>query len=262
MGVILRWAGSKKKILKNLRDLVPAKFNCYHEPFAGSAVLFFSILPKNSRINDINQDVVLTYKSIKEQPDEVVKFLQSIPLSSEAYYILRNLNASNLTPPQRAARLIFLMKSCFNGVYRTNKQGNFNVPFGGNIYSMPNSEIIEAASIALRNTEIECGDFENFLKPVRSGDFVYLDPPYSESKRFSGEYGYDGVFAESDVKRLAESCRSLSHRGAKVLLSFKANDFLIKALPEWNVKYLQVGRSVSGFAHSRRISTEVLISNY
>lgn len=259
---VLRWAGSKRKILTELRQNMPNHIDRYIEPFAGSAVLFFDAKPKLATIGDINPEVTSTYQAIKTEPEEVTKFLESIPRSQEAYYELRKIDPTGLTPAQRAARLIFLMKSCFNGVYRTNKSGAFNVPFGGKIYAIPESKDILRASALLKNTTIILGDFKKSIASAKSGDFVYLDPPYSDSIRFRGEYGYEGSFLSDEMDRLINACKELDSKGVKVLLSFKQCEKICESLAGWNIKKFEVARSVAGFTDSRRKAAEILASNY
>ncbi|MFC7207600.1 DNA adenine methylase [Comamonas endophytica] len=134
MTSILRWAGSKRRILPELRSIAPLDFGRYLEPFAGSAVLFFEILPARAVLGDLNPEIFATYSAIRDNPLDVLYYLSSIPQTSEAYYTLRAVDPSSLTRVQRAARLIYLMKSCFNGVYRTNRQGIFNVPLGSKFF--------------------------------------------------------------------------------------------------------------------------------
>ena len=262
MTPILRWAGSKRKLLKELRALSPSSFERYLEPFAGSAVLFFDLLPANGVLGDLNPEVVATDAAIRDTPSEVACYLQSIPKSKEAYYSLRALNPAELKGAHRAARLIYLMKSCFNGVYRTNQPGCFNVPLGTKFFALPDPEMINATSNALKDFELVCGDFMNTLVSADKGDFVYLDPPYSDSTRFRGEYSYQGAFQSADQSRLIAACETLTQKGVQVLLSFKECEVLINALRGWSFQRIDVSRSVAGFAHSRRHAREILAYNY
>lgn len=262
MTPVLRWAGSKRKLLKQLRALSPPTFGRYIEPFAGSAVLFFDLLPANGVLGDLNPEVIATYSAIRDTPGTVQQYLDSIPQTSDAYYTLRAVNPLSLNSAQRAARLIFLMKSCFNGVYRTNRQGAFNVPLGNKFFALPAREILNAASAALQGVALVCGDFEECTGSAQEGDFVYLDPPYSDGVRFRGEYSYQGSFQLSDQARLVDTCKALTHRGVRVLLSFKECEALSGALRGWSVERLDVSRSVAGFARSRRVAREMLAYNY
>ena len=262
MTSILRWAGSKRKLVKELRSLAPPVFGRYLEPFAGSAVLFFELLPSAGVLGDLNPEVIATYSAIRDEPAEVHRYLESIPKTSDAYYKLRAVDPTALTGVQRAARLIFLMKACFNGVYRTNKQGLFNVPLGNKFFALPDRQIIDAASRALSKIELVCGDFADAIDRAASGDFVYLDPPYSDGSRFRGEYSYNGAFQSDNLERLVNACDDLTKKEVRVLLSFKESEAVVDALAGWSFKRLDVTRSVSGFAHSRRTAREILAYNY
>lgn len=259
---VLRWAGSKRRLLPELRGALPDVYDRYFEPFAGSAILFFDLLPKKSVLGDMNPEIIATYEAIRENPDEVFELLGSIPKDKEAYYQLRALTPSALTKSQRAARLIYLMKSCFNGVYRTNKAGQFNVPIGSTFYSLPDLTHLYQVSSALVDVRLNCGDFEASIFDARKGDFVYIDPPYSQGTRFRGEYGYGGAFQKSDQERLMSACTILSERGTKVLLSFRECEEIRKSLKGWKLRSISVLRSVAGFSNSRGQANEILASNY
>lgn len=262
MTSILRWAGSKRKLVKELLSLAPPEFGRYLEPFAGSAVLFFELRPPTGVLGDLNPEVIATYSAIRDEPSGVHRHLESIPKTSDAYYKLRSIDPTALTGVQRAARLIFLMKACFNGVYRTNRQGLFNVPLGSKFFALPDRQIIDAASDALSQIELVCGDFAEAIGRAAPGDFVYLDPPYSDGTRFRGEYSYNGAFQSEDLERLVNSCNELTQKKVSVLLSFKESEAVVDALEGWSFKRLDVTRSVSGFAHSRRTAREILAYNY
>lgn len=259
---VLRWAGSKRKLLPNLRSALPPTFERYIEPFAGSAVLFFDLLPEKAVLGDLNPEIIATYEAIRDDPNEVFELLTSIPLNGEAYYLLRSLNTNCLKTSERAARLIYLMKACFNGVYRTNKSGQFNVPIGSKFYSLPDLNQLRQLSSALSGVTLTCGDFEQSIKNTTEDDFVYIDPPYSDGTRFRGEYGYAGSFVKTDQERLVEVCRGLTDKGTKVLLSFRECEVLCDALKGWKLRQITVARSVAGFSHSRRQANEILASNY
>jgi DNA adenine methylase len=262
MNPLLRWAGSKRKVLAELRNQSPSTFGRYFEPFAGSAVLFFDLVPSVAVLGDLNPEVVATYEAVRDAPDDVCRHLYSIPRTLDAYYSVRNLVPEQLSSAQRAARLIFLMKSCFNGVYRTNQQGKFNVPLGNKFFALPTESEVTAASNALRRVDLVHGDFEEAISTAEEGDFVYLDPPYSDGSRFRGEYSYQGSFQASDQQRLVSICEDLTARNVKVLLSFKECDAICSALAGWSLTKIRVNRSVAGFAHARRFAQEILARNF
>jgi DNA adenine methylase len=262
MNPLLRWAGSKRKVLAELRSQSPSTFGRYFEPFAGSAVLFFDLMPNVAVLGDLNPEVVATYEAVRDTPDDVCRHLYSIPHTTDAYYSVRSLAPEQLNSAQRAARLIFLMKSCFNGVYRTNQQGKFNVPLGNKFFALPTHSEVTAASNALQQVDLVHGDFGEAVATAGEGDFVYLDPPYSDGTRFRGEYSYQGSFQASDQQRLVSICEDLTTRGVKVLLSFKECETLCNSLTGWSLTRITVNRSVAGFAHARRFANEILARNF
>jgi DNA adenine methylase len=160
---------------------------------------------------------------------------------------------------ERAARFVYLNRHCFNGVYRTNKEGQFNVPLGTKAGIIPDKDHFRQFARALRNVQLLACDFERTVTKASSGDFVYLDPPYSRPNiRYRGEYGY-GSFSANDLHRLASAVLAADKRGAAVLLSY--NSTIAPLLPAWYSIHLPVRRSVAGFNHQRALVMEVLISN-
>jgi DNA adenine methylase len=167
-----------------------------------------------------------------------------------------------LTLEQRAAKLIYLMKACFNGVYRTNKNGRFNVPMGSRIYAIPTLQELVAASSLLRRARLISGDFEAALADVQSGDFVYLDPPYPTVTRYRGEYGYAARFNSKDKRRLLTVARELTDRDVYVMLSYVYDDEMIEELDGWSCLHESVRRTVAGGAKFRNNINEMILTNY
>ncbi|MCV2356613.1 Dam family site-specific DNA-(adenine-N6)-methyltransferase [Paucibacter sp. B2R-40] len=262
MNSILRWAGSKRKLLNVLQNRAPVSFGKYYEPFAGSAALYFKLQPKHAVLGDINPEIISMYRAVKSSPREVLDYIESIPTTKEGYLTVRALEPKNLSENQRAARLIFIMKACFNGVYRTNRAGAFNVPLGSRFYRLPSKEEIDEASRVLSNTVLRLGDYSKALDGAEAGDFVYLDPPYSDGNRFRGEYSYDGAFSVDDRDRFLKTCADLTTKKVKILVSFKLEESFITKLKGWNVQKLDVPRSVAGFASSRVAAAEIIATNY
>jgi DNA adenine methylase len=260
---VLRWAGSKRKIVHILESHSPSKYDRYIEPFVGSGALFFNLQPKKAILGDINAEVTTMYRAIKKSPEEVHQYLAGIPNSRDAYLKLREVGLTNLSDSQRAARLIFLMKGCFNGVYRTNLAGHFNVPFGSTVYSVPTLDALKRVSKSLISTDIKHGDYQDLvLEEANESDFIYLDPPYSASDRFRGEYGYTTTFRESQLDELLSTCKKLSKIGAKVMLSYKYSEQVFDELISWRTIKLAVPRSVGANISSRSPAPEILAMNY
>jgi DNA adenine methylase len=259
---LLRWAGSKKKLLPLLERATPAQMKRYIEPFAGSAVLFLKLAPGRAILSDINRDLIETYCTVRDRPDEVWKRAVAWPTSESEYYRVRAMQPSRLSPTGKAARFIYLNRFCFNGVYRTNAKGEFNVARGKGHLSLPSREQFRMFAERLRVADLKCTDVCATVARARAGDFIYLDPPYAPTGgRDRGEYGL-GSFKATDLGRLASSLQAATSRGAKVLLSYSDQESVIALFPDWHVHRLQVTRNVCGFTDARRRAQEVLISNY
>jgi len=259
---ILRWAGSKKKLLRHLIAASPAKFNTYLEPFVGSGVLYLRLNPKRAILSDINEHLIQAYETVRAEPKLVWDCLMAWSPTSEFYYHLREKQTTQLNDLERAARFIYLNRYCFNGVYRTNLKGEFNVSRGKGNLGIPDWDIFSAFAEKLIASKIENCDFEKTVNRAKNNDYIYLDPPYAEvGKRDRGEYGI-GTFRPSDVSRLLDSILRADKRGAKILLSYSADHLDLNLLKGWNIYELTVMRNVSGFTGSRRNADEILVSNY
>lgn len=259
---ILRWSGSKAKLIPKLRQLLPPTFENYIEPFAGSAQLFFSITPATAVLGDLNPHVIDMYDAIREQPCIVASYLHSIPHSRDAYYALRALNPTLLSKPQRAARLIFLMKACFNGVYRTNKSGAFNVPMGNRVFELPSEADLCRAEELMKNTELVTGDFEVSMARSRPGDLIYIDPPYKRQGRYRGEYGYAAAFGDLALKRLLDCAKEMHKNGRLIMLSHALDPEIAGALSTWSQHTILATRTVAGKMSSRQDAVEMILTSY
>lgn len=218
----LKWAGGKSQLLPSLLKHFPKGFNTYFEPFLGGGALFFKLLPPNAVLSDSNEELINCYTVVRDNVEKLLHDL-SRHINSEDYYLsMREVNPVTLSDVERASRLIFLNKTCFNGLYRVNKAGKFNVPYGRN----PSAKIcdpvnLRSCSEALRNAKIISQDYSDVIRRYsRKGDFVYFDPPYypvskySDFKRFTSEFFYD-----ADQKRLADLIHEITDRGVYVILS-------------------------------------------
>lgn len=260
---IIRWAGSKKKLVKKFSVYWDASYERYIEPFAGSACLFLHLAPKTASLNDLNSELINAYREIAINPDEVYAELQKIPVDKTNYYRVRSMDLSGCKQTFLAARFLYLNRLCFNGLYRTNRRGDFNVPFGGaRSGAMPDHQRIIEFSDALQGVDLINLDFEQFIRQtVTIGDFVYLDPPYFVAeKRVFREYG-NKQFGQDDLSRLLSVLEFIDQCGAKFLVSYHANDASRKLFTTWNVCEAPVARQIAGFTGSRRIETELLVSN-
>jgi DNA adenine methylase len=258
---LLRWAGSKRRLLPVLRTCAPVEFERYIEPFCGSICLFVDLKPNKAVLGDNNPDLIHFYNTLRHRPTHIGKLAAAMPLTESFYYELRSLDPTTLSSDNRAARFLYLNRFCFNGVYRTNKQGKFNVPRGKHMGALPSVDEITNFGRLIRSVDFRATDFEELLDIATEGDFVYLDPPYAGASRDRGEYGTN-AFKEIDIARLSNACQRASKRGAKILLSYADLPSIRALLPNWHLRELDVLRSVSGFSRGRGTVQEILISNF
>jgi DNA adenine methylase len=247
--------------LPKLLALAPVEFKTYVEPFCGSACLFLALAPKSAVLSDLNPQLISTYSAIKDNPRSVSQYLARWSKSKRQYLELRSQSA-----PHRllaASRFLYLNRLSFNGVYRENLKGEFNVPYGGKRNgTMPDRSALNSFSAALRSTKLMCSDFERVVDRAQKGDFVYLDPPYHYgSSRNRGEYGV-GAFSHDDIDRLIQAVRRADKRGVAVLLSYNRAHMLARRLKGWSLSYAETRRSVAGFAKSRTTVREYFLRNY
>jgi DNA adenine methylase len=238
------------------------QYNRYVEPFAGSACLFFRLRPKQAILGDLNAELIATYREVKHRLPAVISALRKLKKSRIEYLKLRATEPLSLTPSARAARFIYLNRFCFNGLYRTNRSGQFNVPYGGDKSgNIPSESFLKNCSRFLKNAALFAGDFEKILKKVRSGDFVYMDPPFSvNARRVFNEYDA-AIFGLEDLQRLRRWMEILAEMNIKFLVSYAEcdeADFLRKG---FHTEVVTVKRHIAGFTESRLYSNELLISN-
>lgn len=260
---LLRWAGSKRKLLPHLTEYWSGAHKRYIEPFVGSGALFFALSPKRAILSDLNNDLITTYKEIARRPLEVHKRFAGIPATRNKYEAIRTLISRESDPATFAAQFVYLNRNCFNGIYRTNKQGRFNVPFSNSRTGRTLQEIdFNRTSVLLRRARIVCADFEKVIREeVRSGDFVYLDPPYAKKNgRIFTQYNAQ-VFGTSDLHRLFELLEVIDSTGATFVLSYADCPDVREFIGSWNVRKLRVLRNVAGFSAHRRTAQELVISN-
>lgn len=258
----IRWAGSKKALLPMLRQYWQGGEGRYIEPFCGSACLFFDLEPKEALLGDLNGELISAYNTIGAQPMRVFECLMRLPINKKTYYRLRSIKPDGLSDSERAARFLYLNRLAFNGIYRTNKSGQFNVPYG-----KPKSrvkfgfeELMAAATLLKRAALMHC-DFETMLSAARSEDFVYLDPPYAVSaRRIFAEYHPD-TFSEKDLERLQNSLVGLNRLGAKFVISYADSAEGRALVRPWNHKRIRTKRNVAGFVGARRTAYEVVATN-
>jgi DNA adenine methylase len=258
----LRWAGSKRSQVRQLMKKLPGSYNKYIEPFAGSACLFFFLRPHQAVLGDLNSELMRFYDTLASQPLAVVRRLRTMRDDGQDYYNLRDQDTPT-NSVKAAARFLYLNRFCFNGVYRTNRLGRFNVPRGNHTGSLPSRKELLLASELLFNATRIAGDFDETLAMAERGDFVYLDPPYARRKAIRpGEYGYNSLDGEEDLDRLACSLHDLNSRGVKYLVSYMRSKRAAEVIPHQSVQFIRVKRNVGGFVATRRTATEMLLANY
>lgn len=259
----LRWAGSKRRLLPVLRRYWTAEHRRYVEPFAGSACLFFALGPPAALLGDLNPDLIGTLAQVKRSVGAVLSELRAIPAANKsAYRRLRRTDPRALPGPARAARFIYLNRYCFNGIYRTNLAGRFNVPYSGvRCGNMPGDAAFRRCAQRLRRARLVNGDFGSVLTQARRGDLVYLDPPFAvRERRVFREYG-PKPFTHLDVMRLRRWMEQLDRGGISFLVSYAESDESELLRKGFSHQVVSVRRHVAGFAANRGPSNEVLISN-
>ena len=258
----VRWAGSKRKLLPQLQHLAPKDYGRYVEPFCGSLCLLVALKPEQALVGDINAELVHFYRMIAWRPRVVAELAHSLPADSATYYRLRGVSLATLSAEQRAARFLYLNRFCFNGVYRTNQMGMFNVARGQHMGSIPDVSELLAFGRLMRRASVRQCDFEDLVADAGYGDFIYLDPPYAgRNVRDRGEYGL-GAFKMADMQRLLSAVHAASDRGAKILLSYADLPEVRRLFEHWNLTRLDVTRNVSGFAVGRKSVSELILRNY
>ena len=270
---ILKWGGGKRQLLDDILPKIPPHTR-YYEPFIGGAAVLLGLKPPKAVINDSNKDLINVYLVIRDHSEELIKQLEKHKKNNsvEYYYKVREWDRdentySKRSDVERAARTIYLNRTCFNGLYRVNLQGYFNTPCG----KYKNPEIVFADRIraihkyfSKNNVDIRCGDYKDSLKYIRSGAFVYFDPPYmppeNGDETFT-QYTVDG-FGEKKQIELKEVCDRLTQKDVKFMLSNSYCDFIRDLYKEYNVETVQARRSVSADGKKRIIIDEVLVTNY
>jgi DNA adenine methylase len=257
----LRWAGSKKKLIPRLEKFWGEGYSRYVEPFAGSACLFFALDPSKAVLGDNNTELINVYRMLRNAPERMHRRLVSIPRERESYYRWRAKDPRKLDSETRALRFVYLNHNCFNGIYRTNTDGRFNVPFGSKLATYLSRDEFIGCAEALTNVRFVAGDFENTLAEVARGDFVYLDPPYAvSSRRVFRQYGKK-PFDVDDVERLASELKRIHKLGAHFVVSYADCREARALASDWNSQKFLVQRHIAGFSDHRTRAFEWIIYN-
>lgn len=260
----LKWAGGKRWLVNRFVEYLPQRFNTYIEPFLGSGAVFFYLLPNSAKLSDANAELIATYRAVKEAPREVHNQLRVLHRqhSRELYYAIRSTNPAD--PITRAVRFIYLNRTCWNGLYRVNRQGTFNVPIGAKtLVEFPDGHL-EEISLALQTADLKVADFETSVNQAEAGDFIYADPPYTVMHNNNNFIKYNtNLFSWGDQVRLSAALRRAGERGALIMLSNADNSSVRSLYDNFGVhRRLERSSVLAAGSSYRRKTTELLITNY
>ncbi len=258
---LLKWPGGKRSLLGSILPLVPTQFQVYHEPFAGGAALFFALQPRRAVLSDSNDELINCYMQVRDRAEQVRRYLRRMENTEEQYYRIRDTVPRSKV--QRAARLIYLATLSFNGIYRVNREGRFNVPYGKKTHLEPYDPLrIRMAGESLSNVELRCGDFESTLADAAAGDLVYLDPPYTVAHGDNGFLKYDSrIFSWDDQVRLAAVASELVKRGCRVLVSNADHASILGLYRDFRTKRVaRISRIAASKEFRRRITECIFYS--
>ena len=264
----LKWAGGKRQLLSQIDLYIPKSFNKYIEPFVGGGALFFYLLPKNAILNDINQDLINTYRVIKENVSELITSLKKHKNEEEYFYKIRSVDRNldefkTWSDVEKASRIIYLNRCCYNGLYRVNSKGYFNAPFGK--YKNPkicNEENLKLVHKVLKDVKLMNTSFELCLNYAKKDDFIYFDPPYvpiSESANFTSYT--KSSFKKEDQIKLFNVFKELDQKGCKLLLSNSYNEFILKLYKNYQINIVYAKRAINSNPDKRGEIKEILIIN-
>lgn len=267
-----KWVGGKRQLLPELLNFVPTEFNTYFEPFIGGGALFLELSPKKAVINDLNTDLVLTYRVVKDNVEELIQLLREHQKkNSKEYYLAlravdRDGSIEKFSDTQRAARLLYMLRVNFNGLYRVNAKNQFNVPYGKYVNpKILDEALLRGVSNYLNSNDIQVlnGDFTEAVHRAKKGDFVYFDPPYvplSETSAFTS-YTSQG-FTFFDQERLFNLFEELHQKGVKVMLSNSDSEVVRNLYKQYRISVVSANRMINSNTTGRGKITELIITNY
>ncbi len=270
----VKWVGGKRQLLTQFRLMnlyPPEKFDIkngkYFEPFVGGGAVFFDLLPETAFLSDLNNELVITYNVVKNDVENLIKSLKKHKLDKEYFLKIRAQNPEKLSDINTASRFIYLNRTCFNGMYRVNSKGGFNVPFGKYTNPLICDEVnLRKVSRALQNVEIINQDYKEVLKKAKKGDFIYFDPPYYPVSKTSSFTSYTSqAFLDKEQTELRDTFTELHKRGCFLMLSNSDTPFINKIYSEIKgarITKVQAGRAINSDASKRGKITEVLVTNY
>lgn len=268
---VVKWVGGKRQLLDEIAPRLPKRITTYCEPFLGGGAVLFSLQPRNAIVNDLNADLMLVYEVIRDDVELLIAALEQHENTAEYFYNIRDLDRDKnayreMSAVERASRIIYLNKTCYNGLFRVNASGEFNSPFGH--YKNPNivnAPVLRAVSkyLTANNIQLLHIDFEEVLQRVPRGGFIYLDPPYDPVSDTASFTGYNrGGFGREEQERLKRCCDELAARGVRFLLSNSATSFIKELYTGYTVEIVHAKRAINSDASKRGAVEEVLIRNY
>lgn len=258
---LLKWAGGKRWLTKELLALFPARARRYYEPFLGGAAAFFAFQPKDSTLSDANAELINCYEQVRDHPEAVLRILGRFGNSEKSYYKVRGMQPAS--PVERAARLLFLTTLSFNGIFRQNLEGVFNVPYGHKVHLDPaDPGKILSASKALQSSTLLCADFEHATRTAKRGDLIYFDPPYTVAHGNNGFVKYNAkIFSWEDQIRLASVAERLRARGCFVFVSNADHDSIRELYAGFDVRTISRHSKIAASRAYRKPITECLFFN-
>lgn len=255
---MLKWAGGKRKLVTHLLPLIPEARGRYFEPFLGGGALFFALRPRVATLSDANSDLIACYQEIKRNPSGVIARLKRLENSEEAYYKIRATEPNCLA--SRAARLLYLATLSFNGIYRQNLKGHFNVPYGHKTHIEVAKWLpVERTAKILRGVKLRCADFEKAVEDAAPGDVVYFDPPYTVAHGNNGFVKYNAsIFSWNDQKRLAKVASNLADSGCTVIVSNADHRSILDLYPDFQMKRVERQSVIAASSDFRKLTTECI----
>lgn len=268
----VKWVGGKRQIISEIEKRLPKKFNCYYEPFVGGGALFMHLQNNENVINDYSEDLINVYEQIKKNPIELMQQLDEYEIKhsndEKFYYDIRNMDRENnwneISLIIKAARFIYLNKACFNGLYRVNKAGYFNVPSNGKrtVKTYEKDNITRLSEfLNKKNIKILSGDFEIACKDAKKGDFIFFDPPYDLLNKSTFDSYNKDSFGVEGQKRLAKLFKKLDKKGCYVMLTNHNTELINELYKEYTIDVIKVRRAINSDA-SKRTGEETIIYNY
>jgi len=271
----VKWAGGKRQLVEELKHSAPPGYKRFIEPFIGGGALFFALKPKNAYISDINEELINIYQVVRDDVEALINGLKTHEQrylkgnAQEYFYTVRNADRqaeyAGWNKTEKAARLIFLNKTCFNGLFRMNSRKQFNTPFG--FYANPaivDEPNLRSCSKVLEKTEIAAAGFEHVVEISRKGDFVYLDPPYAPLSATASFTAYNGEeFSLNMQKKLRDVCNQLDGKGVRWMLSNSHTDFVLDLYKDrYHIRKVEAARAINCKAERRGKVPEVIVTNY